>query len=129
MSRCLQKKQHAEYNAPVSIVAGNCSALPFADWSTTRACMAEIMEAARYSTEGAERLANIKRIFRARYQLELSETMLGHTKLSELLNDHQLHDLCRIELRNGGYAVVLVDPTLVPTAEQYCNGAPTTAGC
>lgn len=128
MSRCLQKKQHAEYNAPVSIVAGNCSALPFADWSTTRACMAEIMEAARYSTEGAERLANIKRIFRARYELELSETMLGHTKLSELLSDPQLHDLCRIELRNGGYAVVPAELMSVPAADQYCNAPPTDCG-
>jgi hypothetical protein len=128
MSRCLLKKQHAEFNVPVSVAEGNSSILPFADWSSTRACMAEIMEAARYSVEGAERLANIKRIFRARYQLELSETMLGHTKLSELLNDPQLHDLCRIELRNGGYAVVPVDPTPVPTTERYCEGAPPTAG-
>merc|ERR1719387_1606913 len=99
---------------------GNPSALPFADWSTTRACMAEIMDAARYSDEGAERLANIKRIFRSRYQLELSETALGHTKLSELLNDPQLQDLCHIELRNGGYAVVPVDPTSLPATEQFC---------
>merc|ERR1712139_242084 len=66
----------------------------------------EIMQAAQRSDEGAERLANIKRIFLSQYNLELSETMLGHTKLSELLQDPRLADICSVELRNGGYAVV-----------------------
>lgn len=74
-----------------------------------RNCLIEIMNAAKCSEEGVERLANIKRIFRARYHLDLSETMLGHTKLSELLQDPRLADLCSVELWNGSYAVVPKD--------------------
>jgi len=124
MSRCLLKKQHAEFMVPC---AATGEALPLADWPITRVCMAEIMENARCSVEGAERLANIKRIFRSRYHLELSETMLGHTKLSELLQDEQLHDLCYVELRNGGYAVVPADPAPAARKEPYCSAAPPTA--
>lgn len=102
MSKCLMKKQHAEL----------CSAttnpeeqgLPFADMASVRACIAEIMQMARWSEAGCEPLANIKRTFRARYHLELSETLLGYTKLSELLRD--LPDLCYLEMRNSGCTVV-----------------------
>lgn len=61
---------------------------------------------ARSSPEQVERLANVKRLFRSAYGLELSETMLGYTKLSDLLQDPRLSDLCSVELRNRGYAVV-----------------------
>jgi hypothetical protein len=128
MSRCLLQKQHAEFMVPCVMAKSDCGALPLADWPITRVCIAEIMEIARCSVEGAERLANIKRIFRSRYHLELSETMLGHTKLSELLQDEQLHDLCYVELRNGGYAVVPADQApVVTTTEQYCSAEPTAA--
>merc|ERR1719329_1227301 len=99
----------------------NAGNLSFADWPQTQRCMAEVMEMARTSEEGAERLANIKRIFRSHYQLELSETMLGHTKLSELLQDPRLVHLCRVELRNGGYAAVPVD-TALAIQQQYDFG-------
>lgn len=104
-SRCMIKKQHANVMLPCA-PAPAVGLLPCADWVTTRSCLAEIMAAARRSEEGVEQLANIKRIFRSKYRLELSETMLGHTKLSELLRDPKLADLCSVELRNGGYAVV-----------------------
>lgn len=105
MSRCLVKKQHAESMLPCAPAHAE-GVLPCADWDAVRVCLAEIMDAALHSSEGVERLANVKRIFRAKYQLELSETMLGHTKLSDLLQDPRLGDLCRVELRSGGYAVV-----------------------
>lgn len=105
MSRCLLKKQHAEHMLPCAPAHAE-GVLPCADWDTVRSCMVEIMDEAKHNHEGVERLANVKRIFRAKYHLELSETMLGHTKLSELLQDPQLGDICSVELRNGGYAVV-----------------------
>merc|ERR1719191_2339002 len=105
MSHCLVKKQHAECMLACAPAHAE-GVLPCADWGAVRACLAEIMEAALHSDEGFERLANVKRIFRSKYQLELSETLLGHTKLSELLQDARLADLCTVELRNGVYAVV-----------------------
>merc|ERR1719387_3040512 len=110
MSHCLVKKQHAECMRPCA-PAANEAVLPCADWDAVRACMAGIMATALQSGDGVERLANIKRVFRAKYQLELSETMLGHTKLSELLQDPRLADICTVELRNGVFAVVPAVPS------------------
>merc|ERR1719272_1051913 len=102
MSTCLLKQQHAEFGCPCP----SATALPFDDWVSMRVCLAEIMDLARCSSDGVERLTNIKRVFRARFQLELSETLLGYTKLSDLLHDPVLVDLCSVELRSGGYVVV-----------------------
>lgn len=51
-------------------------------------------------------LSNIKRLFRSRYHVELSETALGHSKLSELLQDPIFHDICSVRLDGNGYFVV-----------------------
>jgi hypothetical protein len=56
---------------------------------------------------GAEQvpLSNIKRLFRSQYQLDLSETALGHTRLSDLLQDSRFADICSVQLQDRGYAV------------------------
>lgn len=51
-------------------------------------------------------LSNIKRIFRSQFETELSETSLGHSKLSELLQDERLHDICTVRLLEQGYFVI-----------------------
>jgi len=38
--------------------------------------------------------------------MELSETALGYSKLSELLKDTRLQDICTVQLRDQGYVVV-----------------------
>ena len=50
-------------------------------------------------------LSNVKRLFRSRYHTELSETALGHSKLSELLQDPKLKDICHVRLQGHGYVV------------------------
>merc|ERR1712159_396664 len=55
MSRCLVKKQHAEYMLACT-PAQTEAALPCADWSTTRVCLLEIMQKAMHSDQGVERL-------------------------------------------------------------------------
>ncbi|CAK9000050.1 unnamed protein product [Durusdinium trenchii] len=50
-------------------------------------------------------LSNVKRLFRSRYHTELSETALGHSKLSELLQDPRLKDICHVRLQGHGYVV------------------------
>jgi len=50
-------------------------------------------------------LSNIKRLFKSRFQVELSETSLGHCKLSGLLQDPRVCDLCVVQLKKHGYAV------------------------
>ena len=51
-------------------------------------------------------LSNIKRLFRMQYQTELSETALGHSKLSELLQDSCLEGICTVRLLEHGYFVI-----------------------
>lgn len=43
-----------------------------------------------------------------KYQIELSETALGYSKVTDLLQDRHLHDLCTVQLQGRGYAVVEV---------------------
>eukprot|EP00746_Dinoflagellata_sp_MGD_P124502 gnl/MRDRNA2_/MRDRNA2_59106_c0_seq1.p1 gnl/MRDRNA2_/MRDRNA2_59106_c0~~gnl/MRDRNA2_/MRDRNA2_59106_c0_seq1.p1 ORF type:complete len:718 (-),score=126.31 gnl/MRDRNA2_/MRDRNA2_59106_c0_seq1:277-2352(-) len=107
MSKCFEKEKHAVLGV-AQVVSPNSEAanLPFADWAAVRACLMEIMSLARHSEHGCEPLANIKRLFRSRYHLELSETLLGYTKLSEVLQDPQVSDLCILQMRNSGCSVV-----------------------
>lgn len=70
-------------------------------WDLVRACLRDILQ-----TEASNvPLSNVKRLFRSRFQLELSETALGHSKLSELLQDARLADLCCLRLQGSGYVV------------------------
>jgi hypothetical protein len=51
-------------------------------------------------------VSNVKRLFRSRFELELSETLLGHSKLTTLLMDERLRDVCAVQLHGHGHAVV-----------------------
>jgi len=79
--------------------------LPVADLSAARACLREILQAAL--SRGAEQipLSNVKRLFRSQYQLDLSETALGHTRLLDLLQDDRFADICTVQLQDRGYTV------------------------
>jgi len=86
------------------VVGGGCQAspaLPPATLEVVRHYLREILQA-----NTVVPLSNIKRIFRTRYQTELSETMLGHSRLSDLLQDRRFHDLCTVQLQRNGYAVI-----------------------
>mmetsp|Transcript_140311 Transcript_140311/g.244333 ORF Transcript_140311/g.244333 Transcript_140311/m.244333 type:complete len:563 (-) Transcript_140311:469-2157(-) len=51
-------------------------------------------------------LSKVKRFFRTKFELELSETSLGQAKLSELLNGDHFKGICVVELQETGYVVV-----------------------
>merc|ERR1719183_3384595 len=51
-------------------------------------------------------LSIVKRLFRSRFNLELSETMLGYLKLSDLLQDPKFADICTVQLEGNGYNVI-----------------------
>merc|ERR1712060_1018959 len=51
-------------------------------------------------------LPNVKSLFRSEYQLVLSETALGHTRLCDLLQDQRFSDLCTLRQQGNGYMVV-----------------------
>merc|ERR1739848_363288 len=52
--------------------------------------------------------SNVKRLFKSKYKIELSETMLGHSKLTELLQDERFADICTVQLQKFGYVVLQV---------------------
>jgi hypothetical protein len=51
-------------------------------------------------------LSTLKRLFRSRFRTELSETALGYTKVSDLLQDARVSDICTIKLLESGYVVL-----------------------
>jgi len=51
-------------------------------------------------------LPNVKRLFRSRFQLDLSETALGHSRISDLLQDTRFQDICTLQSRGNTYVVV-----------------------
>mmetsp|Transcript_22593 Transcript_22593/g.43278 ORF Transcript_22593/g.43278 Transcript_22593/m.43278 type:complete len:608 (-) Transcript_22593:238-2061(-) len=84
--------------------------LTVADWATARMKLREILESALLRGTAQVPLSNIKRLFRSLYQMELSETALGHSKISELLQDARFGDICTVRLQDRGYVVVPVQP-------------------
>jgi hypothetical protein len=88
----------------------NSTTMPIASWEITRRYLQEILDIAPESAEGKRTvpLSNVKRLFMSKFNIELSETMLGHSKLSELLLDPRLNDICTVQLGTWGYVVVQV---------------------
>lgn len=113
------KEDCAVYGQPCQSSADALGAVPagvptlsLATWEVARNCLQEVLESAAVpdSTEPASvPLSNVKRLFRSKYQIELSETSLGHSKLSELLQDSRFSDICEVQLQGQGYIVVQVD--------------------
>jgi len=79
--------------------------LPLATWSKARACLKEVLDSAVRKGKSEVPLSNLKRLFRSRFHVELSETALGYTKISDLLQDLQLRDICYVQLLERGYVV------------------------
>eukprot|EP00443_Scrippsiella_acuminata_P004079 CAMPEP_0115248604 /NCGR_PEP_ID=MMETSP0270-20121206/42154_1 /TAXON_ID=71861 /ORGANISM="Scrippsiella trochoidea, Strain CCMP3099" /LENGTH=297 /DNA_ID=CAMNT_0002663907 /DNA_START=5 /DNA_END=895 /DNA_ORIENTATION=+ len=77
-----------------------------ADLSQARECLRSIL--ASSPEAGVVPLPNVKRLFRSRFQLELSETALGHCRISDLLQDARFHDICALQLRGNSYVVVQI---------------------
>jgi hypothetical protein len=97
---------------PATDAAAAKSSLEMATWETARQYLREILhESAKAipGTVGTVPLSNVKRIFRSRYQTELSETKLGHSKLSDLLQDSRFGDICTVQLQGHGYIVIQVE--------------------
>lgn len=110
---CAKDKAAADQNSctqPDSVIG-----LEIATWMVARKCLKLIMKDALSSQVNQVPLSNIKRVFRSHYETELSETSLGHSKLSELLQDERLKDICTVRLLDQGYFVI---PTFETTDNQ-----------
>lgn len=102
-SQSMVKEQSAECQRPCSGAARHKS--PVASWDLMRQCLQQLIDNMGPG-EHSLPLSNIKRLFRAQFHIELSETALGYAKLSECLQDPRLHDLCEVKLKGHGYGIV-----------------------
>jgi len=80
--------------------------LPLASASEARSCMIDVLESAVRKGKTHVPISTLKRLFRSRFHKELSETALGHTKLSDLLQDNHFKDFCSVRLLERGYVVI-----------------------
>lgn len=116
------KDSAAERATHVKTGSGSTSGSQFADWPAVKEGISEIL--AELGPGAFVQLSNIKRLFRSKFQTELSETALGHAKLSDLLQDAHLHDICSVKLHGHGYVVSAVPRmATAPVAAQVSAAA------
>merc|ERR1711904_697390 len=101
-SQSMVKEQRATQQKPIATRGSR----PLATWGKVREVVQHILNNAMIQKADTVPLANVKRIFRSQFRVELSETSLGYSKLSELLRDAFLSDLCIVELRQSGYVMI-----------------------
>jgi hypothetical protein len=107
---CAMCSQPCKPAALEDTASNSITTMPIATWEITRQHLQEILDSAPEPAEGNRTvpLSNVKRLFRSKFHTELSETMLGHSKLSELLQDAKLSDICTVQLGAHGYVVMQV---------------------
>jgi hypothetical protein len=125
-SQSMIKEQRALQHQALPLVNDEAAALPCATWEQAIACVRLILDATQAAgdQEGPAQVAlsNVKRLFRSQFGLELSETFLGHSKLSELMQDHHFEDLCYVSLGRQGYSVIQCQQASSPGS--FCPGEP-----
>merc|ERR1712190_704550 len=99
------KEQCAFHQQPVSSKEGTIS-LPVATWEEARKCLLQLLDSESDPELGVVTLSNMKRLFRSRFQLELSETALGHSRLFDLLRDVRFRDICTLQAHKNGQLLV-----------------------
>lgn len=103
VSQSMQKETRAEQQTPYTKAQMVIPDLPFPTADVVSSCLKEILSD---DLTQPIPLSNVKRLFRSRFNLDLSETMLGHTKLSNLLQDERFSDVCEVKLVNNSYVVL-----------------------
>jgi hypothetical protein len=110
-SQSALKDKCAQSAKPCASDSTNNATFPIASWEMARETLQDILRTSQQQDSQGLRtvpLSNVKRLFKSKYGLELSETMLGHSKLTEFLQDSRFSDICTVELQNHGYTVVEV---------------------
>jgi len=98
------KEQHAFHQQP--LISKKRVDLPVASWAEARNGLSEILDTECNPDPGVVTLSNVKRLFRSRFQLDLSETALGYSRLFDLLRDPCFHDVCTVQSHKNGQLLV-----------------------
>lgn len=96
--------------------------LPFATWPIAREHLKRILKDASAAGRHSVPISNVKGLFRSDCQTELSETKLGHHKLTDLLKDERLCDICAVQLQEQGYVLVAASATKSSLLEAVQSG-------
>jgi len=99
------KEQYAFHQQPICSRKGTNS-LPLASWEEARERLLQLLDSESNPEPGVVTLSNVKRLFRSRFQLELSETVLGHSRLFDLLHDVRFRDVCTVQAHGNGQLLV-----------------------
>lgn len=101
------KEQCAAWQQPFNSPSKQeACAYPVATWEEVRACLSAIIRNPCSAEPGVVTVSNVKRLFRSCFGLDLSETALGYSRLSELLQDTRLQDVCMLQVRRAGQFVI-----------------------
>jgi len=79
---------------------------PVVSWEEARVLLRQLLSSHRQSENGGISISNLKRLFRLDFQRELSQTVLGHIRLLDLLNDPHLQDICTLHAQPNGQVLV-----------------------
>jgi len=102
-SQSMIKDKNAQCQRPCT--GSSRGKVAVATWESVRSCLQTLFEGLKTPGHFLP-LSNIKRLFRAQFHIELSETALGYAKLSELLQDPRLQNLCEVKLQGHGYVII-----------------------
>jgi len=130
-SQSMVKERSASHNQALENPCLEAASLPCATLQQTQSCLRTILEEAASNQgqgPGQIALSNVKRMFRSQFELELSETTLGHSRLTDLLRDQSFRSVCHVQLEKHGYTIVQVvepeQPNLAYCAAGFCADEP-----
>mmetsp|Transcript_94554 Transcript_94554/g.237228 ORF Transcript_94554/g.237228 Transcript_94554/m.237228 type:complete len:601 (-) Transcript_94554:174-1976(-) len=120
-SQSMVKERHAEFQQPCSGSSRMKGSI--VTWDVLRHCLQELLGEMNRESQPIP-LSNMKRLFRSRFHVDLSETALGYAKVSELLQDSRISDLCEVKLQGHGYimmpAKAKLKRSLISLADTLC---------
>mmetsp|Transcript_112454 Transcript_112454/g.206398 ORF Transcript_112454/g.206398 Transcript_112454/m.206398 type:complete len:597 (+) Transcript_112454:100-1890(+) len=102
-SQSMEKEQCAASNVACSGRDGRSAGMPALSWEEARFYLQELLSS---SPPTGIQLPNVKRLFKSRFNANLSETALGYSKVSDLLQDPHFQDICVVKEHGQGYVVM-----------------------
>lgn len=84
---------------------------PTVNWDEAHTLLHQLLITHQQVEPAGITLSNLKRLFRLHFQRELSETVLGHIRLVDLMNDPRLSDICIMCVQKNSQIVVKAKET------------------
>lgn len=79
---------------------------PVVTWEEAPSLLQHLLSSHQQTEPGGISISNLKRLFRLEFQRELSQTVLGHVRLLDLLSDVRLQSVCTLSAQQNGQVLV-----------------------